>query len=92
MADFERDLKKLIATSMRPGRILVMFELPLLPHRIGYGRAQRRLAEKYGVILIPKRRFVSVLRAGTSDGLHLSPEGARAMAGLVARVLPAGAR
>jgi len=87
-AQFERDLNALLERCARPGRTLIMFELPLLPHRTGYGRAQRRLAAQYGVTVIPKRFFVEVLRAGTSDGLHLSPEGAQTMVALVRRILP----
>ena len=67
----------------------MMFELPLLPWRISYGRIQRQLANKYGVLLIPKRYFTSVIwgREATSDGLHLLPEGERRMATLVASLL-----
>jgi len=36
---------------------VVMFELPLFPHMIAYGRIQRGLAAKYEVWLIPKRFF-----------------------------------
>jgi lysophospholipase L1-like esterase len=66
-----------------------MFELPLLPQRIAYGQIQRRLAEKYGVWLIPKRFFVRVIsgKDATSDGLHLTALGAQRMASLVAQVL-----
>jgi hypothetical protein len=78
-------LKRLAAQ----GRTVVMFELPLLPNRISYGRIQRRLASKYGVWLIPKRCFAAVLgdANATLNGLHLSQEGARQMALLVERVL-----
>jgi lysophospholipase L1-like esterase len=88
-ADFDYELKGLLQACVRPGRTVVMFELPLLPHRIGYGRSQRRLAAKYGVILIPKRYLVQVLagEGATSDGLHLSAAGARQMADLVSRAL-----
>ncbi len=66
-----------------------MMELPLLPQRIGYGQAQRRLARKYGVHLVPKRYFARVISGAnaTSDGLHLSEEGSRRMAQLVAEVI-----
>jgi len=66
-----------------------MFELPLLPQMIPYGQAQRQLAKKYGVVLIPKRFLAGVLAGAdaTSDGLHLTEIGARRMAFLVARVL-----
>ena len=66
-----------------------MFELPLLPNRVAYGRIQRRLASKYGVWLIPKHYIVEVIRGSnaTLDGLHLSQNGARQMASLVAGFL-----
>jgi hypothetical protein len=66
-----------------------MFELPLLPDRIAYGRIQRRLALKYDVWLIPKRYFTAVIAGpdATSDGLHLTDVGDRRMAVLVTRVL-----
>jgi acyl-CoA thioesterase-1 len=91
-AEFERQLRTLLVACCRPGRTVVMFELPLLPHRIGYGIAQRRLAAEFGVPLIPKRLFADVLRAGTSDGLHLSPTGAQSMAALVKTCLITAAR
>jgi lysophospholipase L1-like esterase len=86
-AEFATRLDKLLTACVSPKRTLIMFELPLLPHRIGYGRAQRRLAAEYHVQLIPKRYFVAAFRAGTSDGLHLSPAGARRMAELVEALL-----
>jgi len=72
-----------------PGRTVVMFELPLLPHKIAYGQIQRRLATKYGVFLIPKRYFADAISGAdaTSDGLHLSNLGARRMASLVENAL-----
>jgi acyl-CoA thioesterase-1 len=86
---FEHSLEALLSRLTSPGRVVVMFELPLLPHKIAYGQIQRRLATKYGVSLIPKRYFIDVLSGAnaTSDGLHLSGVGTRRMAELVARVL-----
>jgi acyl-CoA thioesterase I len=88
-AEFERSLELLLKRLAVQGRTVVMFELPLLPNRISYGRIQRRLESKYGVWLIPKRSFAAVLGDvnATLDGLHLSQEGARQMALLVERVL-----
>ena len=88
-ADFGEDLDSLLSSLSRPGRTLVMFELPLLPHKIGFGQMQRRLSKKHGVFLIPKHFFTGVLGGtdATSDGLHLSESGARQMASLVERVL-----
>jgi acyl-CoA thioesterase I len=85
---FEASLQTVISSLAAPGRTLVMFELPLLPHKVEYGQIQRRLAAKYGVWLIPKRYFVYIITGAdaTSDGLHLTPTGADRMARLVARV------
>lgn len=87
--EFERSLNLLLKRLVGPGRTVVMFELPLLPNRISYGRIQRRLASKYGVWLIPKRYFAAVIGGAraTTDGLHLSQDGARRMALLVKTVL-----
>jgi acyl-CoA thioesterase I len=86
-SEFAARLDRLLAACAAPNRTLIMFELPLLPHRIGYGQAQRRLAARYHVQLIPKRYLVEAFRAGTSDGLHLSPAGAQRMAALVDSLL-----
>ncbi len=88
-AEFGQALESLLSSLSMPGRTLVMFELPLLPHKIGFGQMQRRLSTKYGVFLVPKHFFTRVLGGtdATSDGLHLSESGARQMATLVAQVL-----
>jgi acyl-CoA thioesterase-1 len=88
-ADFDHNLEVLLSKLSVPGRTVVMFELPLLPHRIAYGRIQRRLASKYGVSLIPKRYFGHMIggASATVDGLHLSEGGTRRMALLVAKTL-----
>jgi acyl-CoA thioesterase I len=85
--EFGRALDALLSKVIAPGRTVVMFELPLFPHKMAYGRIQRGLAAKYGVWLIPKRFFVEVIGGAnaTSDGLHLSDEGTRRMAALVAQ-------
>ena len=87
--EFGHALDALLSKLILPGRTVLMFELPLLPHKIAYGQIQRRLAAKYGVFLIPKRYFIEVLGGAdaTSDGLHLSEAGTRRMATLVAGVL-----
>jgi acyl-CoA thioesterase I len=87
--DFGQALDSLLSSLFMPTRTLVMFELPLLPHKIGFGQMQRRLSERYGVFLIPRHSFTSVLSSAdaTSDGLHLSESGARRMSELVARIL-----
>jgi acyl-CoA thioesterase I len=87
--EFSHALDSLLSSLSTPGRTLVMFELPLLPHKIGFGQAQRRLAAKYGVFLIPRHFFTQLLGGAhaTSDGLHLSESGARRMSELVAKTL-----
>jgi len=87
--EFSRNLDRLLSRLAVPGRTLVMFELPLLPNKIGYGRAQRHLSIRYGVFLIPKHYLTNVLGGpdATTDGLHLSDMGARRMASLVEHAL-----
>ena len=80
--EFAGHLAALLAAGVRPDRMVVMLELPLIPLSAGYGRAQRDLAAQHGVFLIPKRYFAAVLSApGASlDGLHLSEAGTHLMA------------
>lgn len=87
--EFARSLENLLSYVSIPGRTVILMELPLLPHWIGYGQVQRRQAKKYGVYLIPKRYFAHVISGAstTSDGLHLSKEGNRRMAQVVAGVI-----
>lgn len=87
--EFGRTLDSLLSLLSTPRRTLVMFELPLLPHKIGFGQAQRRLSVKYGVFLIPRHFFTQALTGtdATSDGLHLSESGARRMSELVSKAL-----
>jgi acyl-CoA thioesterase-1 len=84
---FAADLDALLSRLRRPGHHLVMLELPLPPFYNGYGRTQRRLAKKHGVVLIPRREFAGVIFAAdaTSDGLHLSERGQRLMANMLWR-------
>lgn len=91
-AAFEAGLARLLAAVRRPDRVIVMLELPLPPTYNAYGRAQRRLARRYGASLIPRRVLLGVLlRPGaTLDSIHLSPEGHGAMADAVWGVLRSG--
>jgi len=84
-ADFERALGRLLDRVCGPGRVVLMFELPLPPFCNGFGRAQRHLASKYGVVLIPKRVFVAVLagEGATLDSVHLDRLGHERMAEVV---------
>ncbi|MEX2561403.1 MAG: GDSL-type esterase/lipase family protein [Pirellulales bacterium] len=84
-AEFERGLEQLLNDVGRPGRTVIMFELPLPPLFNAYGLIQRRLARRHGVVLIPKRVLLGVLRrdGATLDSVHLSQAGHERMAELV---------
>ena len=86
-AQFARDLDALLDYVCRPGRQVVMFELPLPPFRNEYGRVQREIAGKHSVALIPKRVLMSILAGNDStlDTIHLSQAGHRRMAAAVWR-------
>lgn len=79
---FEKQLDLLLASVCQPDRTVAMLELPLPPFSNRFGQSQRRLARKHGVVLVPRRVFISVLtsRGATVDGVHLSPTGHRLMA------------
>jgi acyl-CoA thioesterase-1 len=87
--EFGRGLEAIAAKLAAPERTLVMFELPLLPHKIAYGQIQRRIAAKYVIWLIPKHYFVELISGenASSDGLHLSDTGGLRMAAIVAHAL-----
>jgi lysophospholipase L1-like esterase len=82
---FEQNLKTLLQKVVRPNRSVLMFELPLAPWHIGYGRIQRRLAAEFGITLIPKRFLAEVFgtKGATVDLAHLSPEGHKIMSEMV---------
>ena len=88
-AAFEADLDALLRLVAGPERRLVMVELPSLPWGNSYLAAQRRLAGRYGVAMIPRRILVHVWATpgATLDDVHFSPAGheqaAKAMAGLM---------
>lgn len=87
--EFATHLDDLLATTTPRTDQVVMFELPLPPHRAAFGAAQRVLARKHGVTLIPKRVLANVLgmRNGTIDGIHLSQTGHDALARRVRDIL-----
>lgn len=89
LADFEESLDAVLQATTSGDRPVVMFELPLPPGSNAWGLVQRRLANRYGVVLIPKRRFASILLSGetTLDSIHLSQSGHEAMARLIEEVL-----
>jgi acyl-CoA thioesterase I len=79
---FAHDLDQLLSKVCTLNRTVLMFELPLPPLSNEYGRAQRALAAKHGVQLIPKRFFIRVLAesGATLDSIHLAPRGHQRMA------------
>lgn len=87
----EADLDRLLVRLRTPRRMLVMFELPVPPISGGYefARLQRRLAHRHGVRLISRRDFAKVLftPGATTDGLHLSISGHRAVVNLLLRTI-----
>jgi acyl-CoA thioesterase-1 len=88
-SEFRADLDALLAEIQSPGREVVMFELPLPPFFNGYGYAQRELADKHNVALIPRRLLASVLftEDATLDSIHLSNDGHQQLADRVASFL-----
>ena len=68
---------------------VVVFELPLLPFCNAFGKAQRNLARKYNVKLLPKHYMTDVfgLKNGTLDGLHLSQKGHDVLADSICHLL-----
>jgi acyl-CoA thioesterase-1 len=88
-ADFEQHLELVLGRVCAPGRLVLMFELPLPPFRNDFGRIQRRLAAEHGILLIPRRVFVTVLTTdgATVDSIHLSPRGHERMADVVWNLL-----
>jgi acyl-CoA thioesterase-1 len=84
-ADFAQDLEQLLVVARGEGshpRTVLMQELPLIPGAWAFRAAQRRLAAKHGVRLIPKRLLAGVVLAEENvvDGLHLSAAGHERMA------------
>jgi acyl-CoA thioesterase-1 len=88
-AAFEAALDTLLAALRRPGRQIVMFELPLPPLHERFGRIQRQLAARHGISLIPKRVLLSVIEGSdaTVDSLHLTQRGHDRMAAFVWAIL-----
>ncbi|MCL4201961.1 MAG: hypothetical protein KJ000_05665 [Pirellulaceae bacterium] len=80
-AQFAEDLEALLSHVATPSRQVVMFELPLPPFCHEYGRAQRLVAARHNVILVPKRVLLSILAGSDStvDTIHLTQTGHQAM-------------
>ena len=88
-ATFETHLDQLVSVLRANGHDVATFELPLFPFQNAYGRAQRAVAKRHAVALIPRRHFARVLGMpdGTLDGLHLTQKGHDEMARRVAALL-----
>jgi lysophospholipase L1-like esterase len=86
---FETHLDKLVSSLRANGHDIAMFELPPFPFQNAFGRAQRAVAKRHAVVLIPRRHFARVLgmENGTLDGLHLTQKGHDEMARRVAALL-----
>jgi acyl-CoA thioesterase-1 len=90
---FEEGLDLLLAKLRDDGQTVIMFELPLPPFHNRYGKAQRRLAKRHDVLLIPKRVLMGVLTTdgATVDGIHLSARGHELLAetvwGIIGRAI-----
>lgn len=82
--DFRNDVDELLTAIVSSGRDVdvAMFELPLPPFFHGYGAAQRDLAARHHVDLIPRRLLASVLFRddATLDSIHLSNLGHQRLA------------
>lgn len=86
---FTASLDKILSSLAKPGRTVVMFEVPNPPTQGSYSHMQRYLAKKHGVYLIPKYVMASILCGSgmTEDGLHLSGKGREKMAETVWNVV-----
>jgi len=87
--NFYIQLDQLLGKLAAENSQIVVFELPLFPFCNAFGKAQRNLAKKYNVILIPKHYLTDVfgLKGGTVDGLHLSQKGHDALANSINSLL-----
>ncbi len=86
---YERALDALLAKLRGGGRTVVMLELPLPPFHNRYGDAQRRMAKRHGVLLVPKRVLIGILtsKGATVDSIHLSRRGHELMAKTVSGII-----
>lgn len=88
--EYAAALDRLLADLVRDGsKRVLMMELPLPPFHAHYGRAQRQLAERHGVQLVPKHVLAGVMTGENArvDHVHLSNAGHAALAAALGRVL-----
>lgn len=83
--DFESALDQVLFQLHAFQNPVVMLELPIPPFYNRFGIAQRQLARKHGVQLIPKRELTRILagNAATLDSIHLSQAGHHLMATII---------
>lgn len=83
ISEYRASLDRMLTLLSRPGRCVIMLELPLPPFYNRFGRVQRELASTHAVLLVPKRVLADVICApgATVDGLHLSNKGHAMLAG-----------
>jgi lysophospholipase L1-like esterase len=86
---FHAQLDSLVAALRSSNHQILLLELPLFPFQNAFGRAQREVAARHNIALLPRRRFASVLGMpnGTIDGIHLSADGHKALAKIIAQVI-----
>ena len=86
---FEAGLARLLDQVRRPGRVVVLLELPLPPTYAAFGRAQRRQARRSGALLVPKRVLLGILLAdgATLDTIHPSAAGHAQLAEAIWRII-----
>jgi lysophospholipase L1-like esterase len=80
--ELEQRLEVITSAAVSRGARVALVELPALPGRWRYPAAQRRVARRDSVLLIPRRELVAALtcRGCVSDGLHLTDRGHEEMA------------
>lgn len=79
---FMKNLDTVLTKLKARKRSVIMFELPLPPFHTGYGQAQRQMATKHKVTLIPKQVLSDLFRDPDNlhDGLHFSNQGHQKLA------------
>jgi lysophospholipase L1-like esterase len=88
-ARFDEQLDQLLRIISSQSHRIVMLELPLPPLYNQFGMAQRKLARRYRVTLVPKRYFARIFAApeATFDGLHPTQIGHDRIAAMLETIL-----
>ncbi len=72
--EFSRELDELLKTLSGHRRVIMMFELPRMSSGGSFIRVQREMANKYGVILIPRRVLARVVYNWRQTNINNLPE------------------